>query len=604
MASLQDVVDQLKINNQGIDKTAKNLDAFIRGQAGNAGDELEARLKAQRTKPTTPESTFQRGQDVAMNMSLMPGFGILANASALIAPLVAGVTAFSAAMAGLRGWEVDAIRTIRNTLKSSVPVTISNGMVRVRNRVLGIFGLTAEGLLTRDAQGRFQRAEPLTTQIANQFSKLRTSALAMFGLGVDGKPIAVQGEDGLFKKNIVGRVTFQIGRLLNPLMRVSEGIAGFATGTGKRLFQFITGNILGPAGKVAGLIGRILKPIGFLFSAYEAVNAFMDEEGSVYDKSKAGFAAFIADFLGAPLDLLKNASVWILKNLLGLETNEDGTIKTGQGLAGDALATIQTFSFKDSIDSLIRGVFNLGEQAFDWFASIFKGEKSIGQIMSDLFTTWLGGVATIGDWVWNKTIKPVTEWFAEKLGFDITLPELDIMTMLTDTYNRIKTSFLSSMESLAIWFMTMPQKIGMALEEEWIMAIATLKTGFARFGNWISGLPDSIFIGAIEKLKEIVPDWASRRLGLDEAIASGAGREAERAQNFQAALERVDTSTARQLGQLNDRRRELETYEQQLLDARQYNTTNISSGGIVMDATTPTGDPLNGGSAYAFVGGR
>ena len=71
-----------------------------------------------------------------------------------------------------------------------------------------------------------------------------------------------------------------------------------------------------------------------------------------------------------------------------------------------------------------------------------------------------------------------------------------------------------------------------------------------------------------------------------------------------ASLERIDYTTAKKLGDLNERRSDLESYNQQLLDARQYNTTNVNnSGGIVMDAATPTTDNLGGGSAYAFVGG-
>jgi hypothetical protein len=160
------------------------------------------------------------------------------------------------------------------------------------------------------------------------------------------------------------------------------------------------------------------------------------------------------------------------------------------------------------------------------------------------------------------------------------------------------------MENLAIWFMTMPKKIGLALEEEWVYAIAKLKTGFVKFGEWISGLPDSIFLGSLQKLKDTVPNWASKALGLDSSIENAQARVDARGAGTAASMERIDFETARQLGDINQRRQELETYAQQLIDAKQYNSTTVNSGGIVMDATTPTNDPLNGGSAYAFVGAR
>ena len=224
--------------------------------------------------------------------------------------------------------------------------------------------------------------------------------------------------------------------------------------------------------------------------------------------------------------------------------------------------------------------------------------------MGILWKAWLGAATSIGDWIWNKAIAPITEWFASKLGIELDLPELNLKEMLTNTYARIKNGFMSSMESLAIWFTVMPKRIGLSLEEEWIHAIAKLKVGFVKFGEWISGLPDSIFLGSLTKLKETVPNWASKALGLDDAIASAGDRLANRQSGLDASLERIDYTTAKKLGDLNERRSDLESYNQQLLDARQYNTTNVNnSGGIVMDAATPTTDNLGGGSAYAFVGG-
>jgi hypothetical protein len=386
-------------------------------------------------------------------------------------------------------------------------------------------------------------------------------------------------------------------------MKVSTGIADFIKGTGSGLFKFLDPFISGAKG-FAKLFSKILWPVGVIMSLFESVTAYQETDGSKFDKFKAGFGTFFADFIGAPLDLLKSGMVWILKNLLGLESDEDGKIKPGQGLTGDALAIIQNFSFKDTIKNLIDGIFGIGEAAFKWFGDLFSGEKSIGESMSILWKAWLGAAADIASWVWNKAIAPITEWFASKLGIDLDLPELNIKEMVGNTYERIKNNFLNSMENLAIWFMTMPKKIGLALEEEWVYAVAKLKQGFVKFGDWISGLPDSIFLGSLQKLKDTVPDWASKALGLDSSIENAQARVDARGSGTAAAMERIDYDTARQLGDINQRRQDLETYSQQLIDAKQYNSTTVNSGGIVMDATTPTTDPLSGGSAYAFVGGR
>lgn len=602
--TLKEVIEQLQENNSialGTNTNILNLAKIITAQGKSTGDDLEAKLDKARTKkplPTTPTS-FQKGQASGENFSL----GALLNPAALIGPLIAGVAAFGAGLAGLRGWETKAIKSIKDTLKSKVPLTISNGMLKIRNATLGMFGLTAEGLLTRDAKGRFTKAAPISTQIGMKMNALRIRALGMFGLGADGKLLAVKDGDGLFKKNIVGRVTFQINRLLSPLMRVSAGIAGFATGAGKDLFAFIRGNILGPVGKVMGLFGRILAPLGFLFSAKKAVDAFMGEEGSVYDKSKAGFKTFISDFLGAPLDLLKNASVWILKNLLGIESDENGKIKEGQGLGGDILKAIQAFSFTESISNLIEGVFSIGEGAFKWFSDLFTGEKTIGQSLDILFKAWLGAAASIADWAYNTAIKPITEWFAEKLGFDIELPSLDIKTMVTDAYERIKINFLSSMEDLVIWFMTMPKRIGLELETEFALGIGRLKAGFVEFAGILAKLPNIATAAALNKLKEnlepygLFPGILQRKL--DSANAKIEGKD----QATEARLERIDSETAKKLGDINKRRSELDDLRQTLIDNKQYNNVTNNSSGIVIEQESSAIDNLNGGS-FDVIGAR
>lgn len=608
MATLTDIVEQLKINNVGIENTSKNIDALVKGLERSRLDNLEDKLDKQRArKPVVEKSrAFQAGENLTKGFNL----GDLMNPAKLLAPLLAGVTAFGAGLLGLRGWEKGAITSITKGLK-----TLSNsaldGAKNLRTSILGkLFGIEVDpksGLAksadtTKKGLAIFR---PLSEVVSERLTSLRTGFLNAFGVGADGKPI--QDPRNKMKVSTTGefitKATERITRLLNPVMKVSTGIADFIKGAGSGLFKFLDPFISG-AKAFGTMFSKILWPVGVIMSLFESVTAYQNEDGSKFDKFKEGFGTFFADFIGAPLDLLKSGMVWILKNLLGIESDENGNIKPGQGLTGDALAVIQNFSFKESIKGLIDGVFAIGEAAFKWFGDLFSGEKSIGESMSILWKAWLGAQADIGSWVWNKAIAPITEWFASKLGIDLDLPELDIKEMVGNTYERIKNNFLNSMENLAIWFMTMPKKIGLALEEEWVYAIAKLKTGFVKFGEWISGLPDSLFLGSLQKLKDTVPNWASKALGLDSSIENAQARVDARGAGTAASMERIDYETARQLGDINQRRQELETYAQQLIDAKQYNSTTVNSGGIVMDATTPTNDPLNGGSAYAFVGAR
>ena len=607
MATLTDIVEQLKINNVGIENTSKNIDALVKGLERSRLDNLEDKLDKSRAKKAVPDRSraFKAGENLTKGFDL----GFLMNPAKLLAPLLAGVTAFGAGLLGLRGWEKGAITSIGNGLK-----TLSNsaldGAKNLRTSILGkLFGIEVDpksGLAKSSDTTKKGLAifRPLSEVVSERLTSLRTGFLNAFGIGADGKPI--QDPRNKMKVSATGdfitKATARITRLLNPIMKVSTGIADFIKGAGSGLFKFLDPFISGAKG-FAKLFSKILWPVGVIMSLFESVTAYQEEDGSKFDKFKAGFGTFFADFIGAPLDLLKSGMVWILKNLLGLESDEDGKIKPGQGLAGDALAIIQNFSFKDTIKNLIDGIFGIGEAAFKWFGDLFSGEKSIGESMSILWKAWLGAAADIASWVWNKAIAPITEWFASKLGIDLKLPELDIKKMVGDTYERIKNNFLNSMENLAIWFMTMPKKIGLALEEEWVYAVAKLKVGFVKFGDWIAGLPDSIFLGSLQKLKDTVPNWAAKALGLDDSIANAQARIDARDSGTAAAMERIDYDTAKQLGDINQKRQELETFAQALIDAKQYNKTT-NNGSVVLSTETPTTDPLAGGSSYAHVGGR
>lgn len=604
MATLTDIVEQLKINNVGIENTSKNIDALVKGLERSRLDNLEDKLDKQRArKPVVEKSrAFQAGESVG-SFSFMG----LPNPAKLLAPLLAGVTAFGAGLAGLRGWEKSAITSITKgltTLTSSAMDGAKNLRTSILGKMFGIevdakTGLAKSGDTTKKGLAIYR---PLSTVIEERFASLRTGFLNAFGIGADGKPI--QDPRNKMKVSATGefitKATERITRLLNPIMKVSTGIADFIKGAGSGLFKFLDPFISG-AKAFGTMFSKILWPVGVIMSLFESVTAYQNEDGSKFDKFKEGFGTFFADFLGAPLDLLKSGMVWILKNLLGIESDENGNIKPGQGLTGDALAVIQNFSFKESIKGLIDGVFAIGEAAFKWFGDLFSGEKSIGESMSILWKAWLGAAADIGSWVWNKAIAPITEWFASKLGIDLDLPELNIKEMVGNTYERIKNNFMASMETLAIWFMTMPKKIGMSLEEEWIYAVAKLKTGFVEFGNWVATLPNKILLNALESIaSNPYTGW----MVPESALNAQRNAISNKSSGMSASLERIDYSTAQQLGDLNSRRRDLETFEQQLLDARTYNNTKIESSGVYFGEGISPNDNLNGGSFQSIGGAR
>ena len=599
--TLSDVVAELKANNKATAQTNKNLDKLVKMMTPD-GDDLESKLDKQRKRQATTKSgAFKAGQKTAE--AITNPFRLL-NPAAMIAPLLTGIAAFSAGLAGLRGWEVGALKKVKTGLSTLGDIAAKGADSLKLGLLRRVFGIGADGekISGLGKKGDLTKVMSVEEAVNNRIQALRTKFLNTFGIGADLKPI--QDPSDAMKVSAKGslalRATAAMGKILNPVRSFATGVTDFIKGAGAGLFKFLDPFISG-AKTFGSIFSKIMAPIGILISLFDGVKAFNAEEGGLYEKFKAGFSTAIADFIGAPLDLLKSGMTWILKNLLGVEVDEEGKVIPGQGLKGEALRVIKEFSFEDSIKGLINGVFGIGEKAFKWFGDLFTGKLNVIEAMQTRLKEWLGEKASLAEWIYDKAITPLVEWVASKFDIKLALPELDLMTMLTDTYERIKNGFWSSMESLTIWFATMPKRLGLSLEEEWVYTMQKLKVGFVKFGDWVAGLPDSIFLGALQKIKDTVPNWAAKAMGLDESIKGAKLNISNREEITSAAMERIDYDTAKRLGEINTKRDELEALTMALNDARQYNSTT-NNGSIALQQNTATVDVLNGGSFDAIGG--
>ena len=599
--TLSDVVAELKANNKATAQTNKNLDKLVKMMTPD-GDDLESKLDKQRKRQATTKSgAFKAGQKTAE--AITNPFRLL-NPAAMIAPLLTGIAAFSAGLAGLRGWEVAALKKVKTGLSTLGDIAAKGADSLKLGLLRRVFGIGADGekISGLGKKGDLTKVMSVEEAVNNRIQALRTKFLNTFGIGADLKPI--QDPTDAMKVSAKGslalRATAAMGKILNPVRSFATGVTDFIKGAGAGLFKFLDPFISG-AKTFGSIFSKIMAPIGILISLFDGVKAFNAEEGGLYEKFKAGFSTAIADFIGAPLDLLKSGMTWILKNLLGVEVDEEGKVIPGQGLKGEALRVIKEFSFEDSIKGLINGVFGIGEKAFKWFGDLFTGKLNVIEAMQTRLKEWLGEKASLAEWIYDKAITPLVEWVASKFDIKLALPELDLMTMLTDTYERIKNGFWSSMESLTIWFATMPKRLGLSLEEEWVYTMQKLKVGFVKFGDWVAGLPDSIFLGALQKIKDTVPNWAAKAMGLDESIKGAKLNISNREEITSAAMERIDYDTAKRLGEINTKRDELEALTMALNDARQYNSTT-NNGSIALQQNTATVDVLNGGSFDAIGG--
>jgi len=481
--------------------------------------------------------------------------------------LLASLAATGLAIAGLRGWEVGAIKNIGKIgdgLKALVPESIAKSIdqkfINTRARVLRTFGMDPS-LGAKDADtGKRGLKTSVSQQISNRFATLRGNVLKTFGLGVDGKPIAIKDADGLFTKNTTGKfwsgILDNISKVLTPLKNAGKAVTDFTAGAGAKLFEFIKG-LGGGSGGFLKLVGKVLKPIGFLFSAFDGVTAFMDSDKDGFiAKLGDGIGAFLGDFIGAPFDLLKSGVAWIVKKLFGVEVNEDGSIPEGQGLPGFILTKLNSFSFEETIGAIVSGLFQVVQDAVDWVKLLFTDPTAA------LGALWTGIVGEGGllDILWAP-VNFVVDWVSKKFGFrDEDAPPFNLRVFLTETFQKAEAYMREKFIDLAEWFKGIPDRIKFAAEEFFVNLKADMKIGFIAVTDWFKNLPNKIFAALMNVFSGVniaLPDnKVTRFFGV-----AGAGFSLVDAESVAAANEAANTpnpdSTAQVAGIMAQREKEL-----------------------------------------------
>lgn len=380
----------------------------------------------------------------------------------LIAPIIAGLTALELASEGLRGWELGAVKKLTDLTKD-LPNKITTGVGALGTAIDDFIRSSLKGFGI-DEFIKDQDGKKVQNRDGNKFAKgfqvkktleMFQEALVkakngiisnVFGVVADvdgnariqmpefdaeavktGDAIAdaLKAGDQAADMSKVGKAYSSIvtafGKVITPVVSFGEAIGGiftkfFATFASVAKFLGITDAILATGkigaaivGKFGGLVNKILLPIGLLFSGFKAVEDWMNNsensDMSTSDKVASAISAFISDFVGAPLDLLKMGFTWIYKNLFGLETDANGKIIPGDGLGGKIGAAIEKFSFVEFIDNFVEGAWGFIKAAFDELTEFFgdpKGyvtdaynkflEKNEADSLGGVLTNWATGL--------------------------------------------------------------------------------------------------------------------------------------------------------------------------------------------------------------------
>lgn len=521
-------------------------------------------------------NNFQSGEEFTNNILALPGL-IMGN-------IIPSIVAVSAAFAGLRGWEVGAIRNIdkiglglKSLFPESLAKTLDQKFINTRVSIMKSFGLDPT-LGAKDAEtGKRALKTPVLEQINTRFRQVRTDILSRFGIGADGKAIVQRGADGKFTGKTVWATAYErIGKILNPVIKASDGVRDFFAGAGKPIADFMK-NVGSKAGGFLGVVGKILKPIGFIFSAWDGITAFQNsDKDNLFEKTGDGIGAFLGDFIGAPLDLLKSGVSWILKKFFNVETDENGNAKEGQGLAGWAVTKLNSFSFEETIGGLVSGLFTMVKQGFDWVVKLFTDPTAaLGELWTGITTK--GGLLDILFTPINKAV----DWVSKKFGWsEEDAPEFNLRDFLAEKLTSIKYTFMEGMIEVKAFFQSLPSRIAMSAEEFWENLKADFKIGLIELGDWFANLPAKILaaiVNILDKASFTIPDNAATRFfGIDGARIGFVDDETVTAANAAAnapnadssdRIAQINASREQALQAIEDRRATAERARMQQVDA-------------------------------------
>ena len=234
MATINDLTKQLATNNannmgghqatsQKLDTLNKSFNSFFNYIRKSDLDKLEASREGKGKAAAVKPSGAAKG---SAGIPMLP-LGLN------IPSLVAGIAAIAGAFEGLRGWEARALANIDKlgkALRALIPKEFREDLVKslnqkfvdLRAQILRVFGLDDTLKRFNDPDSGLKR--PIGEQLMERFSKFRTRILNAFGIGADGKPIVVQGEDGKFKVPTIGKITMAIEDLFRPIGAFIKGV--------------------------------------------------------------------------------------------------------------------------------------------------------------------------------------------------------------------------------------------------------------------------------------------------------------------------------------------------------------------------------------------
>jgi hypothetical protein len=624
-ATLGDLIKEVRKTNKSQEETTGAIQALtsvfakqFTAQKYGAGDRLEDKIEGKKTGGAAAAANVPNIDIPGGNM--FGGiFATIRQLAALATGFAASVAAVVGAFAGLRGWELTAIKNlgvIGDNLKALIPESIgkniTQAIINLRARILRRFGINP-ALPTEFDEATNKRLQIRSpgALIADTFSKLSQNILAKFGIGADGKLIALQDAEGKFKSPRFGKLIIQVKSFFRPFFSLTEGIGNFFKSD---FFTKITGFIGGGAKAVARVFQKILWPIGFLFSAWDGVQSYINSDADGFiGKLGDGIGGFLGDFIGAPFDLLKKGVAWIIKKLFGVEVNADGTVPEGQGLPGWIVQQLNSFSFEETIKSIVSGLFGVVQGAVDWVKLLFTDPTAA---IEQLWTTYIGVWNGFGDFIYTKLVKPAVEWVTGLFGWDETeLPTWEgLKSIASEAFYSVRdwvkdkfTGGFEELKDLATGLGDIIKAVGdnLGLIKDILVAevqyqITRISNGFKnsfdRIATFINTLGDRLYIILSENLQFTMPRIAiplpwpiDKELVVTEGFTVGVGD----AQSRAARQTKIDQAYSAMEGRIGDRNSETANAYANVENLYRDLVSNLASQPVVINQVDNSNNSTN-----------
>jgi hypothetical protein len=502
MKQSDEIIETQKETKASIDAlTAVFMKKFKREERGGL-DKLEDKIEAPKSQTG--------GYDI--KLPDLPGKGMFDNLIVMGARLLStingialGIAGVVAAFAGIRGWELDAIKNIESIGKrlkglfpGAIATKIGDAMDLLRVSVAKFFGIDPmNGKLLANGSRvgpkgflpKVAYAKGFTQIIGEAFDLFRSSILTKFGIDpATGKMLALTGDsakDATPIARVIGRLGIQLRSLFKPVRAMASALGGFFKGdTFKGISKFV-----GAGGKlILAVFKKVFYPIGLVFSAFDGIKAFMDSDAqTIIGKLGDGVGAFVGDFIGAPFDLLKSGINWVFDKVFGVTRDENGNV-TSEGWASWASTKMSEFSFEKTIGSIIAAPFKVIEAAWLWMKDLFA--DPVGTIKKS-WETLTGAFTNFGTFIYDSVLKPAWDWVSGIFTWGKTDKPEDsegwgVSTLVKDVFKNVK-KFLGDLFTFDSSKITLADIAGKAVDIYMIVPNLVLKA-VTGIGSWLAGL--------------------------------------------------------------------------------------------------------------------